>query len=552
MIKTTPRSLRPYQEARLTSARSEVGKGFTRVLIQLPTGTGKTRMISAAINNAISKTSSRSGKPQEVWFIVPRKELLWQTKDEFKQWSINNQIIAGGDTQRAGFQTYIWSRETLRRRITAGKIRRWPDIIMIDEAHLALDQQLFIFNYALEGTIFLGLTATPERLDGRGLNELWEVLIEGEQLQYFVENGYLKRPYVLSIPPADRIISSAPKGLIKFGPQGDLTQKTNKIIDELYESRKGSSKILFGNEIEHYYKHANGQQTLAFCRTLVEAEKVAENFRDAGVKAKRIDGKMSDKERKYIVESFKGRDTTLLTSVDLLTYGFDAPGASALLDMALTMSVAKHFQKLGRILRPSDIMIATIMDMVGNCDQRNHGHPLEPRTWNFTGAEKRKKPPDDAVCKIIAAKKCPVCWDIIVNGVCRTCGTPYEMNSKKPLKQVDGWLVEITGPTTLKDRPTENQRHFVDMINNNVDAFRNEWETYATINRQAVENLIEVSIELRWKNGVKQVYYKLVPETDMIINVSLIKVIADIKGYHHMWCRRFRQDLERRGLNKIA
>lgn len=564
------KSLWQHQDESLHSARSLYAKCFRSILIQGVTGTGKTRMVASAINNAISR--HRPGQEsipeskrefQTVWFIVPRKELLWQSNQELNSWKIQNQVISGGGTQRNGFNVYIWSRDTLVRRLRAKQVFKFPDLIIFDEAHIAIDQQLEIKQAAPGGTIILGVTATPERLDGRPLLGMYDVMVEGPQMQWFVENKFLKRPYVLSIPPNMRITSEQD---LKYNTAGDLTRDAQKKLDELYKARARGQRFIFGNEIEHYKKHAPGQSFLVFVRTLEQAEDIAQEFTENGIPCKRIDGTMADGKRKEIVTAYKNRRILGLTTVDLLTYGFDAPGASCMIDLAPTMSVAKQYQKWGRVLRWDDNNpIATILDHVGNCDEKNHGHPLLPRVWNFQGTERKDKKPKDAIERIEAVDKCPVCFDLMFdNGegilVCRTCGATKEKPGAH-VKQIDGYLVEIKEPTPLKERPPESQRYYQDMLNNNRDCWRHSWyekewtddtgkkRTGGILDEEAVKNYVMAAKDLKWKNLPMQVYYKLAGSDDYV-HTSLLKHIGKTLGYKPYWYVRKREELEERMENK--
>lgn len=205
MNNPTTRSLRTYQQDSWNKGRGFFAQGYRSILFQLVTGTGKTRMAVHGINTAISRNIPGTDKKQSVWFVVPRKEILWQTSKELREWGIQHGMISASSKESAAFNVHVCSRETLIKRIREGKIRRCPQLIIIDEAHIALDQQLEIKAAMPPTTIFLGLTATPERLDGRPLLGMYDVAVMGPQMQWFVESGYLKRPWVLSVPTEDRL-----------------------------------------------------------------------------------------------------------------------------------------------------------------------------------------------------------------------------------------------------------------------------------------------------------------------------------------------------------
>ena len=559
MNKPITRSLWGHQQESWTKARALFAKGFRSILIQGVTGTGKTRMVAAMIRTAINR--HRPGQDnihidkrhfQTVWFVVPRKELLWQSNKELNEWKIQNQVVSGGKQQIPAFNTYVWSRDTLIRRLRDNKIRIWPDVIIFDEAHIALDQQLEIKAAAGGDTVILGVTATPERLDGRPLLGMYDVAVMGEQMQYFVANEFLKRPKLLSIPPKNRITYGAD---LKYGPMGDLSRNSIKHINELYKARAAGKKVIFGNEIDHYLEYSNGQSFLIFQRSRAMAEETAAAFRDAGIATERIDGSMTDKKRIYLRESFENRETMGLVTVDLLTYGFDAPGASCMIDMAECWSVAKQFQKLGRILRWDGVnKFGTIHDHVGNfgdpADGGRFGHPLLPRTWNFEGREKKEKVPKDAIMKVEAAKKCKICFGRIVNGICEFCGAEDQTTSLKPMKQIDGYLVEIKEPTPLKERPPENQRHYQSLIAVNKDRIRFAWygdgdkNKGGVIDDEAVKNLVEAYVEL--KRQPMAIYYLVRQDGDKTVNVSLLFSIQKAAGYKNGWAYFKRRELEGR------
>jgi len=552
---TTPRSLRRYQQDEIYAAGLEIKKGFRAVLIQLVTGGGKTRMVAHIINNAVNGYTDKydaatdtyshikvERPAQTVWFIVPRKELVWQSRAEFKAWDIHHGTIDSKNKESAAFKTHICSKDTIIRRIKDQKIRKWPNIIIFDEGHMALDQQLFIKDEAPEKTLIIRMTATPEKLDGRGLNELGGSIVYGPGLQWMVEHEYLKRPWVLGIPPNQRITAGTD---LKFSGNGDLTKNSNEQLNALYKAR-AEGGVMYGDTIEHYRKYGLGRAFLIFCRSLAQCKEVASEFSNDGLRVEDIDGTMSDKVRKDKIDKVRTGRLDGLTTRDLVTYGLDVPKISCIIMLRPTASVALFFQMIGRGLRPDpEYSNCLILDHVGNCDDKAHGHPLAPREWNFEGNIKKKKAPKDAIELISAVDKCKICYGKIVNGICETCGAEKQVMTREPLKELDGYLVEIKEPTPLKDRPPENQRHYTDMINNNIDDFRESWyEKKGVINSGAIKNLLEAAHDLAWKNAAMQVYYKLHKADDLTVNVSLLSEIGKLKGYHAIWATRKREFLE--------
>lgn len=523
------RSLRLYQSEEIQLIRAEISKGFKSVMVQLVTGGGKTRMVANIIKKAIDKYIPKTDVQQSVWFVVPRKELLWQSSTELHEWAIQHGMISAKTKESKAFQVHICSKDTLIRRIKKKEIKNWPPIIIFDEAHLALDQQLEIKKNAPEGTIFLGFTATPEKLDGRGLNEMYETIVYGPDLLWMVEYNYLKRPKCFSLPRPDGLDD------LKFNKSGDVSAKE---LTKIYQNSQ-----IYGDAIEHYRKHALGRSFLVFCRSIVMSEITADEFVQAGFKVEAIDGTMSDRVRKEKIDKVKKGLLDGLTTVDLVTYGLDVPKISCIIMLRPTSSVALFFQMIGRGLRPDpDYDDCLIFDHVGNCDEKRHGHPLSPRVWNFTGKIKKSKIPKDAIEKLENVQRCDICWDIIIDGVCRSCGAEKETKTLKPLKQVDGWLVEINSPTSMQERPLENQRYYQDMIAKNIDDFKNSWNLSGQIESVCVKNLLDVAGDL--KRSPMWVYHSL-NKDQLGVNVSLLAEIEKIKGYKSGWSFHQRQDLEK-------
>lgn len=542
----TTRPLRDYQEEATNGARSEFSKGFHSVLIQSVTGTGKTRMVVSMINRAISKNIPGTNIPQSVWFVVPRNTILWQASEELTAWGIKHGMISAKSKESQAFRVHLCSRETLLRRIKENRIKKWPNVIFIDEAHLALDQQLKIkesarpyYNSETEKetkTIFIGVTATPERLDGRGLDEMWDTAVFGHQLAWFVEHEYLKHPKCFRFEPVDGL------NKLKISKDGEVSAKK---FTSLYESRADiQGGLIYGKEIDNYKENGQNRPFLVFCRSIIDAERIAEEFRESGINCENIDGTMSDKERKRKINGVKNGQIQGLTTVDLLTYGLDVPNISCIILMRFTDSVALLFQMIGRGLRWCGFFKdCLIFDHVGVLHPKKHGHPLELREWNFTGKIKRKKIPEGAIVKISEIPRCDICWDQIIDGICRGCGAEKEKKSRKPMKQVDGYLVEITGPTIMKERDPENQRHYQDMIKNNIAEFREAWEAKGEIRSKNVKNLLEVGKDLKWFKYPEEVYRRLA-KGGLTVNVSLLAEIEKLMGYKSGWAWNRRRFLE--------
>ena len=178
-------ALRPYQNDLYISARDEL-KTNKSVLIQLATGGGKTP-ISAAIIESVFLKDKRA------WFITPRRNLVDQASEHLRKWGVQHGRIDASSIESRAYKIFVVSKETLSRRWD--KIKNWPDIILIDEAHMNLDFQLELYKRAPLHTKFILFTATPERLDGRGLSIIGggiaDTMVQGPSIPELTRQGYL-------------------------------------------------------------------------------------------------------------------------------------------------------------------------------------------------------------------------------------------------------------------------------------------------------------------------------------------------------------------------
>ena len=241
--------------------------------MQLVTGTGKTRLVGGMTNQSIEKRSriavalkaaypdpGKITRKNRVWFVVPRKELLWQASEEFSGWVPTHGKIGDG-REEGDFQVHIASRDTLIRRIREDKIKNYADFIVFDECHIALKQQIEIKKACHELTFFLGITASPQQTDGTPMTGMYEVAVFGPQVQWFVENNFLKKPLVYGLPTDLRLDYSN----CEYTRNGDLTKNSDKQIEAL---RKAQAKggFLFGNSIDLYGDISQHRPFLNFCK----------------------------------------------------------------------------------------------------------------------------------------------------------------------------------------------------------------------------------------------------------------------------------------------
>lgn len=420
-------NLRPYQQTIDASIRDALRAGKRRPLVVSPTGSGKTVIFSHIAGGA-----GRKGK--RVWILVHRQELIDQTSRTMRDFGVPHGIIAAGWPVDPLPHVQIVSVQTVVRRVS-GLIP--PDVIIVDECHHAAAGTWAKILTAFPRAVVLGFTATPERLDGKGLADAFDDIIRGPEVHWLIENQYLCQP-VYYAPPNQLNID----GLHVRG--GDFARdETAEMMDK---------PTITGDAVEHYRRLCAGAPAVAFCASVAHAEHVAQAFNSAGFTAATLDGTLDGAERRRRVNALKDGSLRVLTSCEIISEGFDIPVVTAAILLRPTKSLGMHLQQIGRVLRPAPGKTrAIILDHVGNC--LRHGLAEEVREWSLEGRPKKKKASDDDEAPPV--RQCPQCYACHVPApICPECGHTYEIKVRK-LEQQDGELVELSAAWMAKQRKQE-------------------------------------------------------------------------------------------------
>ena len=505
-------TLRPYQSDLITNVRDQISR-HSSVMMQLPTAGGKTRIFS-------EMTRLATEKKNKVWIVVPRIELLRQASSQLSALGIHHGMISAKSRESRAFGVHVVSKDTLLRRIKAGKIKHWPKLIIIDEAHLSIDQQLFIRENAPPETRMIGVTATPERLDGRGLNELYGAIVYGPTIKDLIELHFLSQIKYFAIPGWD--------GTALAGKDFTGTDVKADVLDSILKARH-----IYGNAISHYRQHADGKACIVFCRSVKIAEETAKRFRDAGYRFESIDGNMTDKTREGLIDGIVEGRLQGLTSCDLITYGLDVPRVECIIMLRPTLSRTLFCQMIGRGLRPSPGKThCVILDHVGNL--REHGHPLVEYNWNFEGTEKRKRKKEDDPASL---KLCEKCFMYFEGTICTNCGAVRGLKPQQGEMEVAGNLVEVKHPVKMFDRPPEERQELQDKIGGLIEQARQN------LSPGPIGELLQIAADLG--NKPMWVYWKL-SKGMMAINVPLLSEIRRQKKFKPGWFYHQKMKIESR------
>jgi superfamily II DNA or RNA helicase len=419
--------LRPYQQKAIDDIRREFRRGIKRVLLQLPTGGGKTVLTAKMLGTAMHRF--------HCWFIVHRKELIDQSAATFSEVGIPYGYVAA-DYRVDPFQpVQICSIDTLKRRFP--KLRP-PGLIVTDECHHASAAGWAKVLQAFPQAFQIGLTATPERLDGKGLDDHYDVMVRGPNVRWLMDNAYL----------ADYQILGAPQGGISTD---GMHSRYGEFVRAELEAAADKPTIT-GDAVKHYLKHARGKRGIVTCVSVKHSEHVAEQFRAAGVMAVHLDGNTPKDERRRAIQAFRDGHIMLLCNVALFGEGFDVPAAEVAIDLAPTKSLSMCLQRWGRVLRPKeDGGRALLLDHAGNVWR--HGLPDDSREWSLGGREARQAASSESDIQVRQCVKCYACHRPAPK--CPVCGHVYELKARE-VDHVDGEL-QAMDPAEIRRRRNAEQ-----------------------------------------------------------------------------------------------
>lgn len=345
--------LRDYQ-IEMKTRLMEAWKAHRSVMVQMPTGTGKTHLLASVVSEFVS--SAGSG----VWLIAHRRELVAQMEETLAKYGI----------RREDTPVRVMSVQWLSRHWN--EVGDAPGLIVIDEAHHALAASYTEMWKRYSAAKKLGVTATPCRLNSRGFTELFEVLVTSWSIAEFIEKGVLFVFDYVSIRPGSeeqRLID----GLEKRGADGDYQVKE---MDAVLNRRPGIERLY-----RSVRQFASGKKGMVYAISIEHARRIAEYYSRRGVNAVAVDSKTPAMERKRMVEEFRHGKIEVLVNVDVFSEGFDCPDVEFVQLARPTLSLAKYLQQVGRGLRRSEGKEACMLiDNVGL--YRIFGLPTQRWNWD--------------------------------------------------------------------------------------------------------------------------------------------------------------------------
>ena len=417
--------LRDYQIEMLDRLQRTWREGKRSVMVQMPTGTGKTVVMGALMKSLTPDPSpkregrrlarSGAGLFGGVLIVAHRRELIQQIQDTLNRLGIKNGKLkeknelkdkneSGGDEMTVVVEsiqrlTNIIKNERLKEKNEGKEGRELIQgidesgeglLIVIDEAHHALAKTYRALWERWPKAKFLGLTATPCRLDGTAFTDLFDVLLQSKDIQWFIREGWLSDFEYVSVLPDSEEMRKV-RGLKKRGADGDYQTKEMAMVMDCPES------------IEHLYNTYNnytrGKKGIVYAIDRAHAQHIAEYYTEKGVKACWIEAKTPAKDRERLVREYREGRMDVIVNVDIFSEGFDCPEVEFIQLARPTLSLAKYLQQVGRGMRVSaGKPHVLILDQVGL--YQTFGLPTVDRDWLqlFLGKEQGKGQADISRC----------------------------------------------------------------------------------------------------------------------------------------------------------
>lgn len=382
--------------------RAAYARGARAPVLVLPTGGGKTVIFSYIV-----KCAAEKGTRAQI--LVHRRELVDQVSAALSAWGVPHGRVTPQD-RPTDDPVQVAMVQTLARRVALDQAGRYRfDLVVIDEAHHAVQAntwgQVLAHN---AGARLLGVTATPCRLDGKGLGQdaggWFDAMVVGPSVQELIDRGRLARPVVYVATQAADVSGVRSRG-------GDFVQK---------ELEAAVGKTVYAEQAERDYRRLlAGAPTIVFAVSVPHAELVAGVFRAAGWQAGVLSGKTPDRERAEMIRDLGAGRLQVLCSCNVVSEGTDIPAVVGAILLRPTQSLALARQQMGRALRVAPGKDrAIILDHAGNVWR--HGLPEEPVEWSLKGARRRSGEAPTKLCRdcgatvALGAATCPACGAVLV------------------------------------------------------------------------------------------------------------------------------------------
>ena len=409
-----------FQEGDVRRLRTAIVR-YGSVVYVLSTGGGKTVVAGEIARGAAAKDT-------RTLFLVHRRELLHQAADTIRAAvpGIGIGFEAAGETAVPWAPFQLGMVQTIARREHVAA----PGLIILDEAHHVRAATWERVLARWPGVPLIGLTATPERLDGKGLGDAFACMVEGPSMRELIDRGRLAPVRVLQVPEG-RIDAAGLRARGGDYREADLDERvTVKVV-----AAAGAA----------YQRYAAGRSAIFFGVNRRHSISVAEDLRERGVKAEHVDGTDHPAHRDRIMQAFRDRDIDVVCNVDLISEGFDAPSCDCVMLGRLTLSIPRYLQWVGRCMRFQPGKTGLALDLAGTSHEL--GLPDDPRDWSL---EDGAIEPDRGDAPAPELRPCLACETLMRGTVCPHCG---QLQGAE-VQEVEAELVPAKGGRRSRGRAT--------------------------------------------------------------------------------------------------
>lgn len=411
---------RSYETRAVTEILAALQK-HRRVVAVGPTGCGKTVVAAMLIKQT---TFLR------VLFVAHKYELVDQAHAQLAAHGIRAGVIMAQDERLHGAdrvvpdaRVQVASVQTVARRGGPERV----DLLIMDEAHRSLANQYQAIADAYPNALVLGLTATPERMDGKSLGDFYRHMVMIATPSDLYEAGYLARPAVYVAPENATVeLTKRLKGAATGG--GDYTPKSlARIVD---------SGMLVGKVVSEAIRLAPKVPKVVFAGSVKHSQELCARFKRRGIKAAHLDAETEPHDRVRMLDDLRTGVVEVICNYGVLTEGWDLPALGAVIIARPTRSKTLLFQMAGRVQRPYKGRKPVVIDH-GNCCLSLGIDPREDYPWSLDGVTRSR---GEGV-----VKSCPDCLAVIPGGctTCPSCGAAQPKTDRQVQDEIEAKLVEL-------------------------------------------------------------------------------------------------------------
>ena len=429
--------LHQFQQEAVAEIERHIAERRRRLLLVAPTGSGKTVIASELIRRWVAQY-------RRVLFLAHRREIIMQTSAKLVANGVRHGIVMANVDPRPMELVQVASIDTLHVRGVRSDAMDLPpaDLVIFDEAHRARGRTREHLIGLYPNAVLLGMTATPCRGDGRGLGNLFDVMVEAPQIAELIVGGFLVKSRVYA--PIDPDL------------KGIKVQQGDYVISQL--AGRMNTAGLVGDLVEHWHKHGEQRRTIAFAVDVAHSVAIRNQFLGAGVPAEHLDGETPILEREAILARLASGETKVVSNCMVLTEGWDCPPVGCCILARPTQQMGLFRQMIGRVLRPADGKAdAIVLDHSGAVFQ--HGLPEDHVEWTLnvdgraaTPAHEKRK-----AGQAPALRTCPSCQADMNKPPCYHCGWEPKPRARD-VEFEDGTLGLVVGGKSRAKIPTVQEK----------------------------------------------------------------------------------------------